>query len=406
MSSYIFYPTKKVIKTKYTAFIKYKFLIPLRNFHVWIFYSDGHWVFYDCSKNELIHEGKIEGDTSKLIDVVKSPRAIDEDHIIFANCTNFKLECLNPYTGKLDNTWTGDAPTLEALPQSDRSNDTKINDAYNDLEIEILNRSKLVGMIERRETNQGNADYLLTVYQQNSKERIAQVIHNAQQKQMNLCKGNEEDTFILWTPYQSGNFQFSYFNVNTKDQGLKNINVQQNINTTVLGCFPWDNNVITFFGNADASGTPEQYTYDFNKADLKVLQMAYYPEGKDTLMTDVVSADAEKKRVLLTECVDTLNVVLYNAKTNKADFLKEQTENGVYATSYDGRYFVEYDGVLSGEEDPNKAGETQISVNSLVNKKMFMLHFMKNARSKNGRTFLEFYGNPYIAKHVAEMLSA
>ena len=406
MSSYIFYPTKKVIKTKYTAFIKYRFLIPLKNFHVWIFFSDGHWVFQDCSKNELICEGKVEGDTSKLIDVVKAPRAIDEERIIFANCTNFKLECLNPYTGKIDPTWTGDAPTLETLPLSDRSNDNKVADAFNDLEIEVLMKSKYVGMIERRETNQGNADYLLTVYQQGAKERVAQVIHNAQQKQMNLGKGNEEDTFILWTPYQSGSFQFSYFNINQKEQGLKHINVQQNINTTILNGFPWDNNVITFFGNADASGVPEQYLYDFTKGEIKTLPMSYYPEGKDTLMSDVVAADPEKKRVLITEVVDTLNVVLYNAKTNKADFLKEQTENGVYAASIDGRYFVEYDGVLSGEENPNAPGETIISINSLVNKKMFMLHFMKHAKAKNGKNFLEFYGNPYIAKHVAEMLSA
>ena len=406
MSSYIFYPTKKTIKTKYTAFIKYKYLIPLKNFHVWVFFSDGHWIFYDCSKNELINEGKVEGDTSKLIDVVKSPRAIDEERIIYAHCTNFKLECLDPYTGKLDTTWTGDAPTFEALPQPDRTNETKINDAYNDLEIEVLNKSKLVGMLERRETNQGNADYLVTVYEQNSKERVAQVIHNAQQKQMILNKGNEEDTFILWTPYQAGGFLFSYFNVNQKTDGLKQINIQQNINTTILACFPWESDTITFFGNADASGIPEQYVYDFKKNELKTLPMSYYPEGKDTLMTDVVSADPEKKRVLVTECVDALNVVLYNAKTVKADFLKEQSENGVYATSYDGRYFVEYDGVLSGEEDPNKPGETQITVNSLVNKKMFMLHFMKNAKLKNGKSYLEYYGNPYIAKDVAEMLSA
>jgi len=96
-------------------------------------------------------------------------------------------------------------------------------------------------------------------------------------------------------------------------------------------------------------------------------------------------------------------------KSNKTEFYKTVPKgNEVHALSQDGKYFVGYEAQMVGEEDPNLPFKTNLNINTFVNKKLFVVFLMKRAKINvqgKSENLLGFYGSPYIARDVAEMLT-
>lgn len=326
MSTHVFYPSEKTIRTKTTAYIKPDYLVALEDYQVWVCFSDGSWVLFDGIQSNSIKEGKFLWETSQLNDPIQSPRALNKKQVIYANCSNLRLEVLNVAEGYLDTTWTGETPSLEALPSQFRSDMSKLSEAFNDLKIEVLRNSQLIGVFERKEVNESSTDYILSVYEKGTKQKKAQVVHQSQQKQYSIGKGNDDNLFIFVPPYHEASFSFLLFDVKKPSEGLKAINISMNIKTTLVAWFPWVDQTISFYGNADSSGVNEQYVYDPNKENqLKVVPMKYYNDGIDSLLTDVVDVDIKGQRVILTEFAEDSNVVLFDFRTSQA-FIKRQDE--------------------------------------------------------------------------------
>ena len=403
MSTHVFYPSEKTIRTKTTAYIKPDYLVALEDYQVWVCFSDGSWVLFDGIQSNSIKEGKFLWETSQLNDPIQSPRALNKKQVIYANCSNLRLEVLNVAEGYLDTAWTGETPSLEALPSQFRSDMSKLSEAFNDLKIEVLRNSQLIGVFERKEVNESSTDYILSVYEKGTKQKKAQVVHQSQQKQYSIGKGNDDNLFIFVPPYHEASFSFLLFDVKKPSEGLKAINISMNIKTTLVAWFPWVDQTISFYGNADSSGVNEQYVYDPNKENqLKVVPMKYYNDGIDSLLTDVVDVDIKGQRVILTEFAEDSNVVLFDFRTSQA-FIKRQDEESLYSMSLDKKFVVEYDGVLAGDEDAQKTQNTKINMLRIVHKTVLTLFIMKYAKSRSGVTYLELYKDPYIAKHISEM---
>ena len=326
MSTHVFYPSEKTIRTKTTAYIKPDYLVALEDYQVWVCFSDGSWVLFDGIQSNSIKEGKFLWETSQLNDPIQSPRALNKKQVIYANCSNLRLEVLNVAEGYLDTTWTGETPSLEALPSQFRSDMSKLSEAFNDLKIEVLRNSQLIGVFERKEVNESSTDYILSVYEKGTKQKKAQVVHQSQQKQYSIGKGNDDNLFIFVPPCHEASFSFLLFDVKKPSEGLKAINISMNIKTTLVAWFSWVNQTISFYGNADSSGVNEQYIYDPKKENqLKVVPMKYYNDGIDSLLTDVVDVDIKGQRVILTEFAEDSNVVLFDFRTSQA-FIKRQDE--------------------------------------------------------------------------------
>lgn len=398
-SAYVFYSSIKRIKTKSKEINRLKSVLPLPNYHVFIAFADGHWVLHDTLKDQLIKEGVVQGDASKYLVLIKSPKALDKNTIIYTNCSMFKLQALNPYTGEHDQNWQQDAPTLEGLPEADRTNESKVDKAYTGFEIEVLRKSRVVGVQERKENTQGFFDYFITVYAEGQKERLLQVTHNAQGKQMKFKNGNDEDTFIFYSTTQYESFQICVLNINEREKGLQNVTINTRMDCTLFNLYPWGDKTIALFGNPDANGTPLQVIHKLGTDKVDIITMDCHYQNKKTILNNVLAADPVKKRVLLKESSNPPTVAVWNSAYNRVEFAREQPNTRDCAGSLDGTYFVEFDRNLRGEKE-----ETKITVNRLVSKKMFILHFMKHAKLPSGRTFMEFHGSSDILKDVAGMI--
>mmetsp|Transcript_19052 Transcript_19052/g.21838 ORF Transcript_19052/g.21838 Transcript_19052/m.21838 type:complete len:412 (-) Transcript_19052:94-1329(-) len=407
MSSYIFYPREKTIKTNFTAFINWKYLIAFPDSKVWIFYSVGNWILYDIEKGELVCKGEADKwPKEKLCDFVKAPRVYDDKHVVYVNSTNFKLQCLNVFTGELDKEWCGDAPCFTTLTEAERtSNEGKVIDTLNSLKMEVLHESKLIAVLDNKDTNQGGVEYALSFYEKGTNKSKAEVVYRGSKSDLHFAKANEKDTVIVWEPHFGDNFEFHAFNINKKDDGFKKYTVTQKINASCMSGFPWGKDTITLFGNPDDSGVPRQYTFDMNTNQLDVKEMTmYYPKTTKTNLTEVIPIDYERKNVLAIEMYGVSKVVIYNTETQRAEFYKEQ-KRGFYSVSTDASYIIEYDANLVGDEDLSLPGETKVGLHRLVERKVFLLHLLKNLKAKKSRkTFFDFYGDQYVIKSIAEMI--
>ncbi len=132
--------------------------------------------------------------------------------------------------------------------------------------------------------------------------------------------------------------------------------------------------------------------------------------GEDALLTDVVFVNQRNKKILCVEQSEEVCLVLYDAKHKRLDFkMNCDNPNSSYQVSNDKKYFVEYESVMAGDVDESIEGTTEFKVYSLVNKKMLLLYLMKNAVVEaNGekKNLLGYYGHPYVAQQIADMLAA
>ena len=399
MDTYLFYTSTKTIKTNFTSTIPDGNVVPLDNYHIWVLYSNGQWILYDLINNKWINSGILTKPTQQQY-LIKSPKALDANRILYINCTTLKLECLNPYTGRLDSAWNGDVPSLELLPTTNRGDKVQIHDALFDTKLEVLKDSKTVGVIEIKEPS----EYLLSVFQED-KTRVLQISHNSEGKKMEFSKGNETDTFLLWESYQGVEFKFLLFNIDQRDKGFQKITAAGGLDATILDSFPWNSNSVVFFGNPDDSGIPQKFLYNFQTNELSTEAISDTTVGRAGILTRVMCVDPKKQQLLFSEVFDTPSMVLYNLKSKKANFSKklERNESSV-AVDPTGRYFISYKGVRCGEAFSESDGETVLQVNNFTNKRMTVLHLMKNAKLKNGQSYMEYYGDTYVVKHVADML--
>jgi len=53
---------------------------------------------------------------------------------------------------------------------------------------------------------------------------------------------------------------------------------------------------------------------------------------------------------------------------------------------------------------PDQKSVASLYFYSFVKKKVWVLFLMKRAKAANQQTLLQYYGTPYIAQHVAEMI--
>ena len=398
-SAYVFYSSLKSVKTSSTASGPYKSVIPLPNYQVFFAFADGHWVLFDCLADKAIKEGVIKGDASKHLTLFRSPKALDEKTILYANSSLFKLQALNPFTGEHDSKWEFDAPTFEGLPEADRTNDQKVDRAYVGLEIQVLKKSRVAGILERKENSQGFFDFLISAYQEGKTGRLLQLSHNTQGKPMKFASGNDEDTFIFYPTTQYENFQIYVLDINQKDKGLQSVTINTKMECTLFNLYPWSDNSIVLYGNPDEGGTPYQVTFKLGSDKIDIEKMNCNRYGKPTLLSSVLSADPTKKRVLLKEsnADHGCSVAVWNSGMNKVEFAREQPTTKDAVSSYDGTYFVEFDGSFKGDKESVK-----FTVNRLVSKKMFLLHFMKHAKL-NDKPLIEIHGKIDVLRDVASM---
>jgi hypothetical protein len=399
-SAYVFYSSSKTVKIPPTVDSPYKSVIPLANHKVFFGFPSGHWILYDAAKEQAIKEGQIKGDSSTHLTLFRSPKALDNKTIIFSNASLFKLQALNPETGELDPTWEFDAPTFEGLPQDVRSNETKVDSAYSKFELHLLTETKIVGVLERKENAQGVEDFLVTAYQHGKKDRLVQVSLPTQNKPMSFANGNDKDTFILYPITQYENFSIYVLNVNKPDQGLQTVTVNTKIEAALYYLFPWTDNSIVLFGNPDEGGTPYMVTHKLGSDKVDIQKMKCNRYDATTLLDNVLAADPAKNRVLLKDnngphgCA----VAVWNAAVDRVEFSREQNTRVNAVSSTDGTYFVEFEGDFQNKE---KEAIT-FTFNRLVSKKMFLLHFMKQATFK-GKPLIEIHGKIDVLRDVASM---
>jgi hypothetical protein len=405
MASHVFYSTTKKFTTPFNAYIEGGLLLPLKNYFTWVLYGNGQWYLFDLVKSQIVNCGKIDGDINKYSHIIKSPYPLGEREIVFANLGLTRLQVLNPYENKYDENWYLDTPTYECVPANDRSNEAKMTDATNDINIIVLENSRNVVLCERRETTTG--DYLVTVVSRDKKEKL-QAVHSSNQKSFLLGKVNEKDKILLYADYSQGSLDFAIWDLNNASQGFVSYTIGKNINSTILAGEGWDKDTICLFGNADASGIPEMYLADYQKKDVTTQYFDYL--GEDALLTEVVFVNPRKKKVLCVEQGEEAILALYDAKYKRLDFkMNYENANNTFEVSLDKKYFVEYDGAMAGDVDENTPGTTEIKVYSLVNKKMFLLYLMKKAvidTQEGKKSLLGYYGHPYVAQQIADMFSA
>jgi len=97
---------------------------------------------------------------------------------------------------------------------------------------------------------------------------------------------------------------------------------------------------------------------------------------------------------------------MYNLKTRKTEFGKEVKEGDhLYVASPDGKFVVSHKCQMVADEDPAKEWKTGLYFYSFTKKKQWVLFLMKRAKlAGKTQTLLDYYGSPYIAQHVAEMI--
>lgn len=398
-SAYVFYSNKKSFKTSSNVVGQSKAVVPLNDFHVFFGFADGHWVLYDSLNDKKLKEGKIDGDPSKHLTLFKSPRALDEKTIMYTNSSLFKLQALNPYTGEHISAWEHDVPTEESLLKTYRSNEKIVDNAYVSFDLQVLKKSRMVGVLERKEGTQSNSEFLISVFGENSLSRILQVNHQSQGTQMKLSNGNDENLFVYYPTVQSSDsFEFYLLNVNEKQKGLIQMKIPKKLESTICGAFPWGKNQITFFGNPDEGGIPNQFVYNLESNDLEVIPMKCNTYNNPTILRSVMFVDPGNSRVLLKEMSRRGSAIgVWSSALNKMQFAREQEAAKDAVGSYNGTYFVEYDG--------NQKGETstmQFIVSRLVTKKLFLLHFMRHA-VYNNKPLINIHGRVDVLRDVANM---
>jgi len=405
MASHVFYSTVKRFDTPFTSYIEGGLLLALKNYHLWILYGNGQWYLFDGVKNSVVNNGKIKGDINKYSHIIKSPQILGDKLIAFANCGLTKLQVLDPYSGNLDEDWHLDTPTMECVPNNERTNEAKMTDAINDINILVLQKSGRVCVCERRETN--TADYLVSVVEKGKKDKL-QAVLGSQQKNYLFGKVNEEDKVVLYSDYNSGEINFAIWDLSKHQDGFSSYNVGKNINTTVIYAGGWDTDSICLFGNSDSSGIPEMYLADYAKKDVETQYLDYL--GEDALLADVIFADSRRKKVLCIEQGEEPILALYDGKNKKLDFkMNYEDPTNTFEVSVDKKYFVEYEGMMAGDTEEEKAGKTEVKIYSLVNKKMFLLYLMKKAVvniQNEKKSLLGYYGHPYVAQQIADMFGS
>jgi len=243
-------------------------------------------------------------------------------------------------------------------------------------------------------------DFLITAYQHGTKERIVQVSLPTQNKPMNFCNANDTDTFVLYPATQYEDFQLWVLNVNEKDKGLQQFNIKTPMNCTLYYMFPWTDKTVIFFGNPDEGGTPFQVIHKIGSDAVDIVKMKCNRHEPTTILDNILAADSVKKRVLLKDNNGKFgcSVAVWNSIHDKVEFSREQPTRVNAVSSTDGTYFVEFEGDFSNKEKE----AIPFTFNRLVSKKMFLLHFMKQAKFK-GRPLIEIHGKIDVLRDVASM---
>jgi len=165
---------------------------------------------------------------------------------------------------------------------------------------------------------------------------------------------------------------------------------------------------LVFFANNDNNSIPELYVVDPAKKDTSTLLLDFL--GEDAILIETVFCDLRRKKALCFNQGEEPILALYDLYNKKLDFKMNFDEpSSSFQTSIDKKYFVAYDGQVSGDTEEDKQGSTDIKVYSLVNKKMFLLYLMKKACvtvKGEKRSLLSYYGHPYVAQQVADMFSS
>lgn len=394
----VFDSSSKEIETKSSVPGQFKTVLPLPHYNIFIAFADGHWLLFDYIKNKLINESVVEGDPSKFLTLIKAPKALDEENIVYVNCSAFKLRCLNPKTGQSQAQWDFNVPTEEALPIEDRSDDSKVSKAYASLEIEVLTKSRIVGVLEKKENN----EYLVTAFKEGESKRLVQLSRDSGGKILKLRNGNKENTFILYKVSQSDTIQLLVLDINDAESGLKSVDLNAPFSCTIVNLFPWKDNSIIIFGNS-TNGSPVQVIHKLSSEDedattFEEINCSYL--GGKTIVTSVLHADEGKDRVILKETgFGDCAINVWNTYLKQNEFARKQEKSRDCVASTDGSYFIEFE--RNVRVKTNKVG---LTFSRLVTKKMLLLFVMKYAQIHN-KSFMAVHGRVDILIDVARMLA-
>ena len=402
-------------------------LVLLGSKDLFIAFSNGTWLLYSMENDKIIRQGEVEHVVWHEDLVLKSPCAIGQDQILYMNFSTHQLECLDPYTGELDAEWTrkilkeGRSSSLEKKSTNTGFTGYDVR-RFHHATIEVLNTSKLVGIIELVEYQtpydlRTSQNYLFTVYSRNSKRPMASITLPWTEKNISLSKGNEEDVFIFWSSTHLFSTNFHIFSTKQKQRGIIKISFENEdtfFRPILYGCFPWQQNEIILFGQADTDNFPFKYRYNLKTQQFQVpIGFSHRDEDERQVLEEVLSVDSTKKNVLLTEIVgsSSRNIVLFNDREGRADAIYSFSIESSYIGDAKSGMIMEYERNLCevAEEHLNKESsnhkiQTKITISRAVTLEIFLLYMLKNAKTSQGESFLQFYGNVYLAKSIAEML--
>jgi len=406
MSS-IFTEQKREIPTKFTSYIRKDGVLPFKNYRVWIGFSNGNWIFWDSLKHDLINTGLFEGNRSDLVHLFYKPKIFNDEQIVYISVPNLKLYLLNPYKATIDTTWDVDCPTTATLSEADRKNQEKAQDTMDDLDILVLEKTKTVILMERRDQANNNSEYALTAFVHPKKSGYATVSASSQMKKMYMTKLNEEDQVLLYSDYQQPKMKFQIWNLSKTEDGLKTHEFEEQISATITWAGAWEKGQVMMFGNPD-QGNPQSFFCDYEKRSMPKPDELTNLQNSEVIVEDCIWIDPKQQRCLFEEsgyqkwkCL-----TLYNLKTRKTEFGKQLPYGDhLYVLSPDSKYFVSYKCQMVGDEDPAKPGKTDIHVYTFTKKKAWVVFLMKRAKlpGKN-ESLLNYFGSPYIAQHVAEII--
>jgi len=257
-----------------------------------------------------------------------------------------------------------------------------------------------------------NSEYLVSAFQQGKAQAYASAQpYNSQMKKMYLTKVNEEDTICLYSDYAQPKMKLSLWSLKKLEEGWRNLEYEAQISSTIVFCGSWGEGSVILFGNPD-QGIPEGYVCQYEPFDKNSLTTTKIDNlrNREVLLKDCIWWDSKSKKCLFEETGSELNNVatLYNLNSNRLEFYKNvPIGDEIHVLSHDQRYFVGYQAKLVSEEDPQIQGQTELHVMTFVKKKIWVVHLMRTAKitvAGKKENMLDYYGNIYIARDVAEMI--
>ena len=395
---------QRALNAKFAKINQQKSIVCLPDNKIFISFADGHWFYYDEIKDKLT-QGEVPGPCKEgARSVIKSPKALDSNTIVYADFAKFKLQALDLARGQQDPLWDSDVPTTNALREIDRLHADMVEPVFNNLEIEVLRKSRTVAVLEYERYMR---QWSIVIFEQRDPQQKAwtcwRIPHKHGDEPIELKAFNDYDKFTYYSKTQGINFEFYIIDV-IKHESPKYV-ISREMKCTILNLFPLENNQILMFGNPDAGGTPLAIRHQLGSEELEIIKMDLTEsKAKSVTLSRVIAADIPNKLFVFKEFgAASPEVSIWSLTSNALVAPKRSSEAKEYFGSYDGKYFIEVPRKVDSDQ-----GAWKVNLCKVISKKFWVLLLLKYGRTNKGKgqSLQEIYNDDErIQRDIVDMLT-